>query len=281
MDYLNKAQVMVYDGHRAMFEAYEKNKYGDATGVVQWMLNNAWPSLYWHLYDYYLRPGSAYFAAKKANEDLHIQYSYDDRSVVVTNNLYTPFKKVRIKARVFDIDLNEKFSADKTLNVPEDSSIPVLTLPEIKGQSGTYFVRLDAADSRGKCLSTNFYWLSTQKEEYDYAGTEFHSTPVTRDADLTLLNHLPKAHVDLNVKSKKKGKDEGETIVAIKNTGKTLAFFIRLKLTGKGSEEVLPVLWQDNYFSLLPEETRTISACYKTKDLGSGTPVVKAEGWNL
>ena len=28
-----------------------------STGVIQWMLNNAWPSMIWHLYDYYLRPG--------------------------------------------------------------------------------------------------------------------------------------------------------------------------------------------------------------------------------
>ena len=47
---------MAYDGERAMFEAYARNKY-DSTGVIQWMMNNAWPSLIWHLYDYYLRPG--------------------------------------------------------------------------------------------------------------------------------------------------------------------------------------------------------------------------------
>jgi exo-1,4-beta-D-glucosaminidase len=43
------------------------------------MLNNAWPSMIWHLYDYYLDAGAGYFATKKACEPLHIQYSYDDR----------------------------------------------------------------------------------------------------------------------------------------------------------------------------------------------------------
>ena len=51
-DYLRKAQAVTYDGQRAMFEAYARNKY-TSTGVIQWMLNNAWPSLIWHLYDYY------------------------------------------------------------------------------------------------------------------------------------------------------------------------------------------------------------------------------------
>ena len=43
-DYTKKAQVMAYDGERAMFEAYGRNKY-DSTGVIQWMMNNAWPSM--------------------------------------------------------------------------------------------------------------------------------------------------------------------------------------------------------------------------------------------
>ena len=76
---------MAYEGERAMFEAYGRNKY-TATGVIQWMLNNAWPSLIWHLYDFYLRPGGGYFGTKKANEPLHVQYSYDDRSIAVVNS---------------------------------------------------------------------------------------------------------------------------------------------------------------------------------------------------
>lgn len=86
-EYVIKSQAMAYDGERAMFESYARNKY-NATGVIQWMLNNAWPSVVWHLYDYFLQPAGGYFGAKKALESLHVQYSYDDRSVVVVNNLY-------------------------------------------------------------------------------------------------------------------------------------------------------------------------------------------------
>ncbi len=86
-DYERMAQTMEYDSERAMFEAYSKNKY-TSTGVIQWMLNNAWPSMIWHLYDYYLDTGGGYFGTKKACEPLHIQYSYDDRSIVVVNSTY-------------------------------------------------------------------------------------------------------------------------------------------------------------------------------------------------
>ena len=50
---------------------------------------------------------------------------------------------------------------------------------------------------------------------------------------------------------------------------------------GPTDESVLPILWQDNYFSLLPGESRQVTATYKTNDLGRSSPVVAVEGWNV
>ena len=107
-DYVWKAQLSSYEGERAMFEAYSLRKYR-ATGVVQWMLNNAWPSLIWHLWDWYLRPAGGYFGTKKACEPLHVQYSYDDRSIAVVNDLHEPFSKLKVSAQVFDQNHTPKF----------------------------------------------------------------------------------------------------------------------------------------------------------------------------
>ncbi len=279
-EYVLKSQVMVYDGHRAMFEAYRKNKYHDATGVIQWMLNNAWPSFYWHLYDYYLRPGSSYFAAKRSNEDLHIQYSYDDRSVVVSNNHYKPFKKLKAKVKLFHFDLTEAFSKETIVDIDADSTTTVVTLPEVPGITPTHFLRLDLQD-KGKTISSNFYWLSAKKETMDWEKTDFWGTPVIEDADMTQLNQLPKVKVAVAAKHKKKGK-EGVTTVTLKNEGNHLAFFIRLKVVNaKNKEEMLPVLWEDNYFTLMPGEKRQVEAVYPLQDLGSAKPLVEVEGWNL
>ena len=92
---------MDYESERAMFEAYGRNKYL-STGVIHWMLNNAWPSVVWNLYDYYLRTGGAYFGTKKACEPLHVQYSYDDDSVVVVNSFDRKFEGLRIEAEISD-----------------------------------------------------------------------------------------------------------------------------------------------------------------------------------
>jgi len=144
-EYARKAQMMSYEGERAMFEAFGRNKY-TSTGVIQWMLNNAWPGLIWHLYDWYLRPGGSYFGAKKACEPLHVQYSYDDRGVVVVNSYYQPFANMKVVARVLNLDMTEKFIRDVKVDLEEDSSTRALTLPEIEGLSSTYFVSLELED---------------------------------------------------------------------------------------------------------------------------------------
>ena len=80
-DYLRKAQLASYESHRAMFEGYSRNKY-NSTGLIQWMLNSAWPSNMWHLFDFYLQIGGSGFGAKKANaQPLHLLYSYDRPNV--------------------------------------------------------------------------------------------------------------------------------------------------------------------------------------------------------
>jgi len=50
---------------------------------------------------------------------------------------------------------------------------------------------------------------------------------------------------------------------------------------GAGGEEILPVLWQDNYVSLLPGESREFNATYRTADLGTAKPSVEVSGWNV
>ena len=53
--YLKSAHWLNYEATKSMFEAFRVNK-KEGTGIVQWMLNSAWPSMYWQLYDYYNIP---------------------------------------------------------------------------------------------------------------------------------------------------------------------------------------------------------------------------------
>ncbi len=182
---------MNYEAQRAMFEAYGRNKYS-STGVIQWMLNNAWPSLIWHLYDYYLVPSGAYFGTKKANEPLHIQYSYDDNSVAVVNAYDHAYTGLKVKASIYDINAKEKASEDLTLDIPADSSTRAFQLPAVKGISPTYFLKLELQDASGQRLSDNFYWLSTKQDVLDWPKKfEEVYTPQSAYADLSGLSSLP------------------------------------------------------------------------------------------
>ncbi len=165
-EYAQKAQMQAYEGHRAMMEAYGRNKY-ISTGVIQWMLNNAWPSMIWHLYDWYLRPGGSYYGVKRACEPLHAQYSYDDRSIVVVNSYYKDFPGLRVSAKAYNLDMTERFSKEVTVDVGADSSTRVFTLPEFDARSGMYFVDLRLEDGNG-LQSRNFYWMPAQAESVDF-----------------------------------------------------------------------------------------------------------------
>ena len=232
-DYVLKAQLMNYEGIRAMFEAFSRNKY-TSTGVIQWMLNNAWPSTIWHLYDYYLRPGGGYFGAKRALEPLHPLYSYDDRSIYLVSSSYTDARGLKLSTRVYNLDMSEKFRQDSALDAAADSTAKVLTLPDIQGLSPTYFLSLRLDDAAGNVVGSNFYWLSTRPETLDWQKSSWYMTPTSSFADYTALSQLPKVKLRVISRNEHKG-DESFTHVTIENPSKALAFFVRLKVT-KGAK---------------------------------------------
>lgn len=279
-DYVMKSQLQAYEGKRAMFEAYGRNKY-NSTGVIQWMLNNAWPGVYWNLYDYYLRTGGSYYGTKKACEPLHIQYSYDDRSIAVVNSFLMEFKGLKASVSVFNLDLSEKFSKEVTFDISPDGVEKVITIPDMQDLSKTYFVKLELKDAEGKIRSSNFYWLSTQKEVFNWGESYFWTTPMISYPDFTALQTLPE--VELTMMSNIEVANNKEVVhVTVSNPTKQLAFGVNIKIiSGEGGKEIIPVLWEDNYFPLLPGEKREISGTYLGKDLKKDKPVVEIAGWNV
>ena len=278
-DFALKSQLMTYEGQRAMFEAYAGNKYS-STGVIQWMLNNAWPSLIWHLYDYYLMPAGGYFGTKKACEPIHVQYSYDDKSVIAVNTTYQPRQNLKLTAQVYDLKLVEKFSKATEVDLAADSNFKAFSIPQIKDLSATYFLKLTLQNNTGQIVSSNFYWLSTTDDVLDTKKTKWYYTPVSSYADMTQLEKLPSAKLAVTGRAVRRG---GEEIarVTISNPSRSLAFFVHLQIKqGSSERDVLPVFWEDNYVSLLPGERRELSATYRVKDLGNGAAFLRVEGWN-
>jgi len=294
-DYLRKAQAMAYDGERAMFEAYSRNKYR-STGVIQWMLNNGWPSLIWHLYDYYLVPAGGYFGTKKACEPVHVQYSYDDNSVAVVNSTYAPLRGMHVKAKLVGLDGAEKGSQEATVDLDPDSSKRAFELPSVAGLSRTYFLRLELREASGALVSDNFYWLSTKLDTLDWPKRfDTVYTPQKDFADLTGLADLPPAKLEVTagrvqsnaaVAVSRAANDWRSIRLTVTNPTRSVAFMVHLRATrGPGGDDLTPIFWSDNYFSLLPGESKEVSARFAAALLvgpaaGSGA-VVELDGYNV
>jgi exo-1,4-beta-D-glucosaminidase len=279
-DYVEKAQLMAYEGERAMFEAYGRNKF-TSTGVIQWMLDNAWPSMIWHLFDYYLRPGGGYFGVQEACQPLHVQYSYDDGSIVVVNSYYRAFDAYRVTAQVYNLDLTKKFFKERRVDIPPNSSTRVFVLPKLQGLSTTYFLRLRLVNSGGKTVSSNFYWLSTKPDVFDWSASTWFYTPLTAYADFSELKELPQVKLDLEVHRERESGNELDRI-ALDNPTPHLAFFVHLRILRKSDgKEIAPVLWNNNYFELMPGETKNLTARYRPAELKGSQSIIAVDGWNV
>jgi exo-1,4-beta-D-glucosaminidase len=186
---------------------------------------------------------------------------------------------VHLRTMVYNVDGTQRLGRDTVIDIPPDSSMRVSTLHEQEGITGAYLVDLRLIDAGGHPLSTNFYWLSTRPDVLSDSST-WYNTPVKSYADYTALRSMPTAAVNATARfSSSNG--TGQARVTLKNPGKSIAFFMRMQVTGRGDEEALPVLWEDNYVSLLPGETRTITATYRVRDLGGAPPRLVVTGWNV
>jgi exo-1,4-beta-D-glucosaminidase len=247
------------------------------------MLNNAWPSVHWNLYDYYFKPGGGYFGARKANEPVHIAYDYFTRNVYAVNSTLTPRTGMTATATIYGIpDLSPRYSTQATLNVPANASTQALTIPALTGLSPTYFIRLQLRDSTGAVVSNNLYWQSSTPDVLAGHST-WYKTVVKTSANLTGLNSLP-SNLGVTATASRTITGDRQTVtITLGNSSSTnIAFFLRPEVTaGNGGNEVVPVDYTDNYVSLWPGESTTITASYQTSDLGGQAPYLSVRGYNL
>jgi exo-1,4-beta-D-glucosaminidase len=277
-DYERISSVMEYDSERAMYEAYSRNKYV-STGVIQWMLNNAWPSMIWHLYDYYLEAGAGYFGTKKACEPLHIQYSYDDRSIVVVNSTYGRVAGLHASANVHNVAWKELYAEDAAVDAGVDSSQIVFTLPEslYTDAERTFFIDLTLTDAAGKVVSRNFYWVPGTLTTFDWPKTDYTHTPASRHEDLTALSNLPSAKLVAHAEMTKTPRGR-EVRLELENPSTALAFQVSAAMRTKTGGLIAPVIWSDNWIELVPGEKRELTALLPED--ATDAPVIEVGSWN-
>jgi exo-1,4-beta-D-glucosaminidase len=247
------------------------------------MLNAAWPSLLWQLYDRYLDPAAAYFAARKAHEPLHVQYAYDTGEVVVVNRATSPSGTLRVGVRVRD--LTGRVRAGEVRMLPgvaagSSASTGPAIVPE--SVSTTHFLELDLCRGRER-LSRNVYWLSTTPDVLDWEKTTFQLTETASFADLRGLQSLPRATVEIQVAG---GGPERAPLarVTLRNRAPDGVPAVGLHASlvrAADRTPVAPVLWDDNDVVLFGGQELTIVATHGSLP-GTGEPLaVEVEGFNV
>jgi exo-1,4-beta-D-glucosaminidase len=56
---------------------------------------------------------------------------------------------------------------------------------------------------------------------------------------------------------------------------------VRLRLVKGDGEDVVPALFDDNFISLMPGESRTVGVRYRASDLGRTPAHFEVSGWNV
>jgi exo-1,4-beta-D-glucosaminidase len=279
--YIAEAQAQNYEAHRAMMEGYGLHKYHTATGVVQWMGSNPWPGLIWHTYDYYLYPSGTYFGMKKSMEPLHIMYSYANNDVDIINSLLEKFSGLKAEAVIYNLDGSQRYAHSATVDVDADGTAKCFTLPGTEGLSDVYFLKLKLTDDKGSIRSINWYWLSKKGDVLNWKKSKWYMTPESSYTDYSALQSLGKTTLKVSYNTDKKA-DSTYHDVTITNTGKTVAFQVHLRaLKGQRGDDILPVIFSDNYIELAPGESRVIYCVYATKDASGAMPYFLTTAWNL
>jgi beta-mannosidase len=298
VDFVRKSQMAMYETYKAMYEGRQAKLFNPCSGVLTWMSNPSQPSFVWQIYSYDLEPVAALYGAKKACEPLHIQLNQNDWHVMVINTVAQPKENLQAVVHVYDMDGTPK--SERTLAVSA-KACAATDLGEPKwpeGLSPVHYVKLQLKNAGGKVISDNFYWRTTATISGASApppASVFGAGGLGRGGrgggrrggasgtfeDFSLLQTLPTAEVQVTLD---RHDNAGKCLIAatISNPTKTPALQTHLQLRRQRSgERVLPVFYSDNFLSLLPGESRTVTIEAAALALDGQVPEVAIDGWNV
>ena len=284
-EFVEKAQLSHYENTRAQFEDFAANGWANHKMTLYWMLNSHWPSFYGHIIDYYLSPGGAYYGAKKGLRPLSVvfdAYATGDHSqakIVVFNQ--TPVDVPGLRARVRVYDLNGKVVDDRSadgIQIPFNSARQVMVLPRYPQSSPVFFVRCQLFDNTGKLLVNNTYWQSQKDDDMgDRKNDDSFNLKQVSWADMTALNTMPQVHLEVSAELTTID-TEKHVAIRLHNPSEFIAFFERATVAAaQNADEILPILYDDNYITVYPGETAEI---HGTVSKAVDARWIKLEGYN-
>lgn len=258
-EFAELAQWVNYDGHRSLFESRSQNR----KGLLMWMSHSCWPSMVWQTYDYYFEPTAAYFAIKKASEPLHIQWNPATDEVEVVNYSSGTHKGLVAKVQILNMDGSVVWEKETTVDSYEDTTNKCIRLSFPANLSKVHFIKMVLAEN-GQVVSDNFYHRSLEENNYQD------------------LRQLAKVALQSTTAVDKQADGTWSAVSVIENKTTTPALMIRLNVVGNNDgQQLLPVFYSDNYFSLLPGEKKEVRMSWKDEDTRGNEGKVLITGYNV
>jgi len=257
-DYCRKAQMINYDGYRAMFEGCNHNIWNDSSGILLWMSHPAWPSTVWQVYDYWYGTDGAFFGSKKANEPIHIQYCPVNDMIELINHGAQSVNG-SVTAEVLGLDAAVLWQNESVIEAGSNTKTDAFSVNWPDNLPDAYLLRLQWNDTEGTVLSENVYWLSETPE------------------GLRALDRMPQVELKGTLVEEQKG----QVTAQLENDSDHIALMVKLNLRDAHTKErILPAYYSDNYITLMPGETKSIEVKFTAKDAGR-KKMVSIEGWNI
>ena len=261
-EFATRAQFVNYESHRAMFEAWNANLWQDATGLLLWMSHPAWHSTVWQTYDYDLDVNGAYYGARKGCEPVHVQADPGTWQVRVVNHTAAPLSGVTVSARRYDLSGRSLGSPQRQrVDVARSATTAVFPLAAPDG-GGLHLVRLELRDSRDRLLAENTYWRYDKAEQ------------------LRALNDVPSTRLSTSSSTVRVVDGRNTVTTTVRNQGRTVAALVRLAVRDQRGERVLPARYDDNYFWLLPGESREVRISWPARSGLARQVTVTAQAYN-
>lgn len=277
-EFAKKAQLVGAMNSKSIWEVWNYNKYhyGDryASGLLFWYHNCPVKQVCARMWDYSLEPTASLYHTQNALEPLHVQFDYLKNTVSIYNEYYRSFQGYRVSAEVYDMNTKKVWQKSMSVDIPEDGVVNDLFVIDFpKDISQVHFVKLKLNDEKGNEVANNFYWRSNDK----YEGSKTLTGPAT--SGFESLSDLSTVKLKSSIHAKQKdGRHYLE--VKLKNTTSKLAFFIQLQLLDEAGKPVRPSFYTDNFFSLLPNESKTVVIDTSLEDMPSLASIV-IKGWNV
>jgi len=262
-EFCAKAQMINYESHRAMFEAWNSRMWNNTTGLLLWMTHPAWPSTVWQVYSWDYETFGSYFGSKKACEPLHVQMNLHDNKVVVVNATPDRISEARVSLVYYSLTGKQLFKKAQKINLAANCLTDCFTAEVQSGLPEVYLARVLLTDQQNRIISLNDYWKF--------------SSGVT---DFKVFNQLVNARVTIKSLIRAENGRGHLYTMQLLNNSEVPALGIKLNLKdSKTGELILPAYFSDGYFNLLPGESRWIQV--DSPVAISGDVQVIAEGYNF